>query len=320
MELIDFFDNKALCVTDPQVKRTLMDEVRARWNHYGYDSFPGPQPVSIERVHLMEVLRKEHYRVCEKSDGQRFLFVCTRYHERPYCFVVDRKQDIYVLNYNIVTSAYDGTILDGEIIQNKQTLKHEFLVYDATMVCGENVTQLPHDQRMSRVERFVSKPDKVSSFTIKPKDFYPFENFKKFVNDVVPKLPYEIDGFVFTPNNEPVMSGTHYKMFKWKEQRKNTVDFLVEPNFNKRFPQKYIMKITKGKYLKALLDNRLIVEPGHPLETAVPVVVECEYVGPNTWRALGIRTDKTIPNSYMTWTKTLLNIEENIQLKEFFFE
>lgn len=325
MQSIDFFDSKALLVTDPCVQRALFDEVRARWNHYAYDAFPGPQPVSIERAH-MESLRKTTYRVCEKSDGQRFLFVCSRYENKPYCFVTNRKKDIYVLRFETITDAFDGTILDGEIILNKQTRRHEFLVYDSTMVCGKSTMELTHEQRMQealRVVEFIKSPPD-TCFVVRLKMFYPLEQFKRFVEDIVPTLSYDIDGYVFTPNDDPVTSGTHYRMFKWKEQIKNTVDFLIERNHNRRYPHKYVMKIMKGKIFKVLFDNCLIVEQGNEVESATEngqsVIVECEYVGPNTWKALMIRKDKTVPNSYMTWTKTLLNIEENIQLKEFFFE
>ena len=324
MESVDFFDGKALLVTDKKLHQTLFDEIRARWHNYAHDAFPGPQPVSIERIH-MESLRKNDYRVCEKSDGQRFLFVCSRYEGKPYCFVMDRKKDIFVLRFEIVTEAFEGTILDGEIILNKQTNLHEFLVYDSTMVCGENIMEKTHEKRMEDALNVIqfTKPFPQPVFTVRLKTFYPFAQFRHFVEYIVPTLCYDIDGYVFTPNDEPVISGTHYRMFKWKEQIKNTVDFLIEPNHNQRSAQKYVMKIMKGKNLKTLFDNRLLVEPGHPVEVAVAtqnktVVVECEYVGPNTWKAFTIRHDKTVPNSYITWTKTLLNIEENIQLKEFF--
>lgn len=324
MESVDFFDGKALFVTDSLLHRTLFDEIRARWKHYAHDAFPGPQPVSIERVH-MDSLRKNNYRVCEKSDGQRFLFVCSRYEGKPYCFVMNRKKDMFILRFEIVTEAFDGTILDGEIILNKQTNRHEFLVYDSTMVCGQNTMEKTHEERMQaalHVVQFI-KTCPQTVFTVRLKTFYPFEQFQHFVEHIVPSLCYDIDGYVFTPNDDPVISGTHYRMFKWKEQTKNTVDFLIEPNHNKRATQKYMMKIMKGKNLKTLFDNRVLVDPGHPVEMAVlthnkSVIVECEYAGPNTWKALMIRHDKTVPNSYMTWTKTLLNIEENIQLKEFF--
>ena len=326
MQTVSFCDNNALCITDKDTKRVLFDEVKARWNNYTYDSFPGPQPVSIERCHL-SVLRSEPYKVCEKSDGQRFLFVCTRYENKPYCFVIDRRTDIFLLRFEIVTEAFNGTILDGEIILNKHTRKHEFLVYDSTMVCGKPTTHMTHSERMREALEVVQciKPSVHSAFVVRLKTFYPIERFETFVNQIVPQLPYEIDGFVFTPDKDPVISGTHYRMFKWKEQHKNTVDFLVEPNHNKRFSQKYMMKIMKGKTPKALLDNRIVVDPGHEVETELRstgtgVVVECAYVAPNVWKALHIRRDKTFPNSYLTWTKTLLNIEENIQLKEFFFE
>ena len=50
-------------------------------------------------------------------------------------------------------------------------------------------------------------------------------------------------------------------------------------------------------------------------------IVECMYVtwedGPLWWKPLKKRTDKTFPNSRRTFYRTLVNIKENIMMKEF---
>ena len=321
MELVDFGDSNALLVTDDVIKQVLIDELKQRWNNYEYNTFPGPQPVSIERVH-MEGLFNKPYWVCEKSDGMRFLLVCTRYLGKPYCFLVDRRLDVYMLNLEIVTDAFDGTILDGELVRNKVTHCFEYLVYDSTMVKGESTMNLPHSERIKRavdVVQFI-KHNNNTPFQIRMKAFYPIKQFREYVRDVVPTIGHEIDGYIFTPESDPVMSGTHFSLYKWKEQTKNTVDFLLERNHYK--PSEYISKIAKGKTLKSLFDNKVVIDPGSNVDCHLKqfgtAIVECEYLEPDRWRAVLVRHDKTRPNSYVTWTKTLVNIYENIQLKEFY--
>ena len=50
-------------------------------------------------------------------------------------------------------------------------------------------------------------------------------------------------------------------------------------------------------------------------------IVECMYVswekGPFWWKPIKRRADKSFPNSTRTFYRTLVNIKEDIQMKEF---
>lgn len=308
-------------ITDTNVKNDLMQEIRTWWNQFECNIFPGPQPISIERKHL-SLLRENPYWVCVKSDGLRYLFVCTTYKNKPYCYCINRRKDIYLLNFEIISDAFNGTILDGELIQNSESGVYEFMVYDSTIVCGTSTTQMPHSERIEqamRVVDFIKYKPTETPFEVKLKIFYPVSDMKTYIDKVVPTIKHEIDGYVFTPENEPVKSGTHYTMFKWKERDRNTVDFWIEKH--KHISRKYVMKISKGKSMHVMLDNVVHLPPEieHKIQEKA-CVVECKYIGPNEWLAVLIRTDKIHPNNYLTWTKTLLNIEEDIQLEEFLFK
>lgn len=324
MEIVPFGNTKAIRLIDPIICKDLFDHVRRMWNTCDSDYFPGPQPISIERKHI-EALSQQTYRVCAKSDGVRFLLVFITHLDNPYCFLINRKKDVYLINVEVISDAFKGTVLDGEFIRNTHTNKHEFLVYDATSVMGDsNVMALTHSQRMERalsiVEHIKYQPDK-TPFHVKLKLFYPFENFKEYVSQAVPFIQHDLDGYIFTPDEDPVRSGTHNTMFKWKELYKNTVDFLVEKHFH--IPGAFIVKVSKGCTLKSLFDIKLHVPIGSDVERDIlqsnsPVIVECMYLSPNVWSALFVRKDKTNPNNFYTYTKTILNINENIQLSEFY--
>jgi hypothetical protein len=324
MEVVPFCNTTAIQVSDHVLCKALFGHVKRIWNigeHSEY--FPGPQPISIERKHI-DILRNNKYWVCEKSDGLRFLFVCIIHQDKPYCFMINRKKDIYMINIELVSNVFNGTVLDGELIQNKDTGGYEFVVYDATMVMGETVMMLPHSIRMERVQSLVEnikyKPN-LTPVIIKSKKFCTFETFENYVKNVVPSIDHNMDGYVFTPEDEPVKSGTHNTMFKWKELHKNTVDFLVEKHFH--IPGQYILKVSRGCTIKSLFGVNLHVPVGSEIEyelqqSKIPLVVECRYISQNLWSALFTRKDKTNPNSFFTWTKTQFNIEENIKLNEFF--
>jgi len=43
------------------------------------------------------------------------------------------------------------------------------------------------------------------------------------------KLPYKIDGLIYTPNSIPFIRGTWSHLLKWKDKTLNSVDFLCKP-------------------------------------------------------------------------------------------
>lgn len=298
---------------DDTLKDRLLRQIRIWWGlspgtHRGSRYFPGPQPVSVERKDF-ETLKNENYWVSYKSDGVRYLMVFIQVDDKSYCILIDRKMDCHLIKMTAATELFaSGTVLDGEIVENRETKGSEYIVYDATIVCGKSLVREPHSVRLEAAMT-VANHVKFSSVPVKIKLFYPLRDFRDYVQDVVGTITHGIDGYIFTPENSPVCSGTHYKMFKWKEQISNTVDFHVE--YKRR---RWVLKVSRGKSLMET-DDRLVA-CGEIVKA--PCIVECKYAGPKTWTPVLIREDKTHPNNYLTYTKTLLNISENIQLEEFY--
>jgi len=45
---------------------------------------------------------------------------------------------------------------------------------------------------------------------------------------LIPKLPHENDGIIFTKNKCPYYPGTCSEILKWKEKHLNTIDFTLK--------------------------------------------------------------------------------------------
>ena len=253
-------------------------------------NFPGPQPVSIERRHF-PALKRQPYVVCEKTDGVRYLLTCD---ETKTCALVNRAFEVTHVALNLPR----GTILDGELVECHDA-KKLFVVHDAVLVRGENVTQMPLTERLAKaksVVRTIVRTAK-SPFGLVVKTMTPLEDFNK----VPTEYPYETDGLVFTPVNEPVRTGTHETMFKWKPRDRITIDFLV------RGTDLYIQE--RGQLIKEVSIHG---PHGYPDDT----IIECDYreIG---WTPVKVRTDKTYPNNRRTYLRTLVNLRENIKREEF---
>jgi hypothetical protein len=117
------------------------------------------------------------------------------------------------------------------------------------------------------------------------------------------EFEYETDGIVLTPVNEPVRIGTHETMFKWKPFDRITVDFMVQNGKDLYVQDRGV----PYKESELHLQNQVNLPDG--------TIVECEY-GNLGWKVVKVRTDKDYPNNRRTYSRTCVNLQENIQLYE----
>lgn len=269
------------------------------WNSKDSNRFPGPQPVSIERRHF-PLLKQQSYVVCEKTDGTRYLLVC-----------LPASKDVILVNRTFETKmvSFAGfpkdTILDGELVTTKDKRKL-FVIHDAVRVKGYNLTAEPLSTRLGFAITAVKSiiKSKKDPFEIRVKTMVPLENIRDL--PALDSFEYETDGIVLTPVNEPIRTGTHETMFKWKPRHRITVDFQIKNGHELWVQDRGV------PYLESQLNNQN-VRPDVPNGS----IVECGY-GDIGWFVEKIRTDKDYPNNRRTYYNTCTNIRENIQLSEFF--
>lgn len=327
-------DDASVAAVLAEMRRASGQDVANTWAR-----FPGPNPVSLDRSHF-GALRRQPYYVCEKTDGVRHALVCCRLPaptERGFhnvCALVNRAMAVYLLPIQrLPRAAYQGTVLDGEVAWNREAGAWEYVAFDAPCVSGVPVRNEPLVERMGalhcimKVYRGTGGVHERDPLALVPKAFY------SSIKDYEAALPaltrrYEVDGLILTPANPGCVYGQHAELFKLKT--KHTVDFLV----------------VQGDLL-AVYDPRAQGGNGHTVvgrlephdRTQIPpqpgAIVECSAAsqpgsfcaaGPfpppggreqlGIWRLLGVRTDKTTANNMTTYTKTLLNIVENLTLDD----
>lgn len=254
----------------------------------------GPQPISIERRHF-NVLKSQPYYVCEKTDGVRYMLESTQ----EGVFLINRARVKTLVSFVRVPK---DTILDGDLVSLKNG-KMAYVIHDASMVKGVNLTQNPLNERLEKARALVKTVIKTASA--------PFELRVKtmglFGKSPCPDLngfDYATDGLIFTPVLEPVQSGgTHETMFKWKPRDRITVDFEIRNGVDLYVQDKGV------PYKETLLHKKVNIPDGS--------IVECGY-GSNGWFVEKIRTDKTYANNRRTFFRTCINLREDVKLEEFF--
>jgi len=279
--------------------------------------FPAPQPISVERRHFGQ-LNSHPYVVSPKADGERFLLVTLG----DRSVLINRAFEETDIKFRFKKNAFEGTILDVEKIGNR------ILVFDAYQVNGEIIKDKGLDERLERATSLVKSVLKTSKDPLKIEMKPVFER-NELEKAIKTDFGYETDGLIFTPKDEPARVGTHETMFKWKPLEKNTVDFQVVPSTRMhdcRQEMIYGYDLYVQEHGKKICEGRLpqdFVEPHwRPIMDAGKdhcLILECEYIQGevNFWRPIGIRRDKTMPNARRTFQRTLVNIDEDIQWKEF---
>lgn len=276
------------------MEKSLKEFIHHTWGSQDSEWFPGPQPISIERRHF-SMLKRQPYVVCEKTDGIRYMLVSWTFEDRRACVLVDRAFQ----TRPVAMAVPRDTVLDGELVHGRDG-KWLYMIYDAVMIKGQNVSQQPLTERLAAAAKLVKSVLRSTKdvFEMRVKDMVPLES----IHELKPldKFPYETDGIVLTPVNEPVRVGTHETLFKWKPHDRITIDFLVHG--------KYLCVQDKGQIYPEAEVTTQEVQDG--------TIVECGY-GENGWYPVKVRTDKNHPNNRRTYMRTVVNLRENILLKEF---
>jgi hypothetical protein len=254
--------------------------------------FPGPQPVSIERQHF-PLLKKSDYLVCYKMDGIRKLFACCEIEGVKRAALIDRAYNVEFFTYTLPKD----TLLDGELVTRSDG-RQVFLIHDAMMIRGESLMQKPLSERLMKARALCRTIMTRAPFTTMVKEMRVLQEIDKLE---VP--PYATDGLIFTPIREPVQTGTHETMFKWKPRSHITVDFLVQNKV-----ELYIQE--RGR----LIRETVLHFPKE--EYTDGTIVECGY-GEAGWEVVKVRTDKTYPNNRRTYLRTIVNLREDIKREEF---
>jgi hypothetical protein len=277
---------------DSPVYNAAKDFIHEVWKSRDRDTFPGSHPVSIERKHIP--LLKNGYVVCEKTDGTRFMMVCFVHDGKKVALFVNRNMDMYQISLCVPRN----TILDGELVKTHGGEMY-YMIFDGNMVNGVDIQSMNYIDRLKAIEPATNGPS--TGIRVKNKTVWPLSAI-----DHIETIhhPYETDGYVFTPVNEPVRMETHETMFKWKPLNRITVDFKV--------------MVRNSVYGLYVWDRGNYVFESEISNGAqyLNKIVECKFDG-NVWIPIKVRNDKPRPNNRRTFYRTLVNIRENIVPADF---
>lgn len=325
---ITFGKDCAYKITDEKIKKEVTSFIEDVLNiKLKNGQFVGPQPVAVEKKDFGTLLSKR-YVVCEKTDGERYMMILLNVNKKPMCFMINRNNEYFFLNFSFKREVFEGTILDGEMILNKNN-EHNYMVHDLFTYCGVSFIEKSHDLRYAAIIDFISTRYIVNknsdSFNIKTKIFYNYsKELLKIWEHITNSTENKIDGLIFTPVDQPVKYGRQEDLYKWKEPGNNTIDLLVKKTDNKfsLFGSKksgnYLVKIFKENH-----PNYEIIHDFFLIHVKKNIsIIEFKYStldDDEIFTPYRIRTDKSVPNSEQTINNSLKNFREAININDFVF-
>ena len=315
---VDFCNSKAYLIESKELKEKIFIECESLLKiNLKRDSFPGAQPVTIEQKDLP---LKEHYMICEKSDGERAILLILHVNNKPMCFMINRKNEFYFMDFSFKKEVFEGSIFDGEIIKTKKGIWN-FLIHDCLSYNGSSFLSKPHCLRYACGIDFITKryiPKDTDPLCIKTKLFYDYgPEVVKTWDHIKKTTENKIDGLILTPVYRPVVFGRDHALLKWKEN--HTIDFLVKMVSGKINLYYYKKNLSIFKSFKSDTQNyKHIVDylkNDENVDLVKGIIIEFNVVD-ELFTIHKIRTDKVRPNGEITVTNTLKNIQESIKINE----
>ena len=213
-----------------------------------------PKPVALKKINLEDpdnygvtsILRG--YTVTEKADGERLLLYINNNGD---VYTIDSSKRVEGTGIKAKKEAFNS-LIDGEYVHCNKRIdgvkRNLYAAFDIYFLNGEKLTSLPlmddkHKCRyneMLKLNKLLDVKKSNIDFMVKVHN-YSKDIFKENKNILTnhKKLPYEIDGLIFTPAKLAVYSYyptmpvdlktdmTWNSVFKWKPPEQNTIDFLI---------------------------------------------------------------------------------------------
>ncbi|OXG93496.1 mRNA guanylyltransferase [Cryptococcus neoformans A2-102-5] len=341
-------------LTDPTLQYFLAERV-SNLCGIGGGKFPGSQPVSFSSSSL-DLLEKEDFWVCEKSDGVRVLvfIVVNQSTEQQEVWLIDRKQrffkiqGLYFAHWENRSAFLGETLLDGELvididpISGAQTLM--YYAFDCMVLHGENIMEKPLLKRYARLHDWVIKPF-ATALSANPdmRRTIPFMMVAKreelsyhlrfVMEEHIPKLKHGHDGLIFTCVHTPYVAGTDENILKWKPPSENSIDFKVELRFppladsdepDYRAKPEFLLNTWLGgdRYeffdFMAMTDDewQRFKESEEQLDERIVEVCWDSQI--QAWKMLRMRDDKPHGNHKSIVDKILVSINDGVEIEELY--
>ncbi len=290
----------------PVLDKSSLDKIRQKyrqlcgWTRRG---FPGRHPVCMNRGNY-EMISQSPYMVTWKPVGKRYMMLIEQQNK---VYMLDNGDNLFTVDHIQFpcdvkcTSHLKDTLVDGEFVIDKVegSYKLSFLINDIITYNSENVSKKQFSERLRLISQSIVKirnsaitkghiKKATQPFSIRTKYFFDLSEVNKLVSpEYIATVPYEVEGFIFLPKQDPYTPGECRRVLKWKETE--TVEFRLK-----------ISDTRLGKEAHLFLnhmDRSFATMPYLPtLQEYDNKIISCSYEN-GQWHFYRLRDDRPCPNS-----------------------
>lgn len=331
--------NKIAKLVNETILLTFLNYQLKTLTKFDKNGFPGSQPKTLEKTENFIINNKDDLYFAEKTDGDRYLLMITCNNlvgtqNYGHMFLVNRKKEYYgLIKTNWINNQeelikLDNTVLDGELVIDKNKSKPVYYIFDTLMIGNtffgkENFITRIEKARLFFYDIFINFFECDLFFKVKDIQKVNLENLKNMLEDIRNnKLPHENDGIIFTINNKDYDYGSTNNVQKWKPVKDATVDFLLKEDrliaFSGPYPFIYdtinLSKTDKeviSKDYKNIKDPIVVIEVKLEKSSVLKNLTKTHY-----WKFIRTRPGKKRGNEIRTIVGVLNSITEEITEEE----
>lgn len=301
----------------PEIRK--LEEKKSRqanrpWTFSKFKFFnPLNKPVNVK---INNLINEKDLWVTDKADGSRKLL----YINQKAGYLIYPPNDIskFLVNGKDVRETqllvYSGgtnssSILDGELVVTNNGNK-EFLVFDILYDRGENLMELPFEERFLHLRKLLE-----NSFPIKLKTFFNQSSIPNRIKNTIKTIPnknWSNDGLILNKSNANYSS--NFSVFKWKPSDKMSIDFYIKSS---DVPGKFVLYVKDGNKLVAFEGtDKFPVLPIYlgPIKLEPDQIGEFRYVN-EKWIFDRYRRDRDEPNNKSTALSVWQDINKPLELE-----
>lgn len=322
--------------TNLNIRQSVKDTVnglKPNTNNTDRVTFPGAQPVNMRRKHLPKVQDAlSSYYIAEKTDGVRYLMVSTK----NTCTLLNRSEGYFKVDGGSFLNKVlgEGTVLDGELVHDRDTNTSFFVAFDILQHADNNVMSKSFLSRLAVLRETVMvnylnlNAKGGHHLRLDMKTFYPRTKIMDLFRHIRVEGRHRIfkdhktDGVIFQPNL-PYRVGTDVHLLKWKWGDLASIDLLVETENGdvQLFADSgggNKVDFSKSVHFSVQDKARLLADAKYfKAKRSKPVIAEIALdPGSGLWVYMGLRADKNKSNFITVVMSTMVEVAEGISEDE----
>lgn len=204
---ISFCDKVGYNIRSDETKKYFLNKIE---NIYGikiiarhFDKFV--------HVHTQNILNKNPYLVCLRSNGNPYLMFITKYNDNDIVILIDKKIQqgyflprmilVHLMIGNETSGLHNDTIFDGEMVKRNDNT-WTYLINDMYVHKGQYLSDVNIIRRLNSVYTILKTeyiPDEMTPFNIMVKKYFTYDELKKDIYTHIQKLNYTCRGIYFKP-------------------------------------------------------------------------------------------------------------------------